>query len=59
MATAKDWPILKEMAKQGAYPEVLVAFAKAMPLGQWYGRPLVGDVNQGLGCDVLGVDLTK
>jgi hypothetical protein len=59
MATAKHWPILKEMAKQGAYPEVLLDFAAAMPSGNWYGRPLAGDVNPGLGCDSLGVPLPK
>ena len=59
MATAKHWPILKEMAKDGAYPEVLLAFVKAMPSGRWYGRPLIGDVNEGLGCDGYGVKLPK
>jgi hypothetical protein len=59
MATARHWPILKEMAKRGAYPQVLLAYAAAMPSGTWYGRPLIGDVNEGLGCDVLGVDLEK
>ncbi|HMJ96901.1 MAG TPA: hypothetical protein VK486_13670 [Thermoleophilaceae bacterium] len=57
MATAKGWPILNEMAKEGAYPEVLMEYAAAMPSGDWYGRPLTGDVNSGLGCDSLGVDL--
>jgi hypothetical protein len=28
-----------------------------MPKGEWYGRPLTGDVNSGLGCDSLGVKL--
>jgi hypothetical protein len=57
MATAKDWPVLKEMTKEGDYPEVLLDFAAAMPSGEWYGRPLAPDVNSGLGCDTLGVDL--
>jgi hypothetical protein len=57
MATAKHWPILKEMAKDGGYPGVLLDYAAAMPSGTWYGRPLIGDVNEGLGCDVFGVDL--
>jgi hypothetical protein len=30
-----------------------------MPSGEWYGRPLVGDVNSGLGCDALGVKLPR
>jgi hypothetical protein len=57
MATAKDWPILEEMAKEGAYPDVMFAFAAAMPSGEWDGRPLIGDVNPALGCEELGVDL--
>ena len=57
MQTAKDWPILAEMTKEGDYPEVLIAFVKAMPSGDWYGRPLEGDVNSGLGCSSLGVAL--
>jgi len=57
MATAKDWPVLKEMTKDGDYPEVLIAYANAMRSGKWYGRPLTGDVMEGLGCDTLGVDL--
>jgi hypothetical protein len=57
MATATGWPVLVEMEKAGDYPEVLYEFAAAMPEGKWYGRPLTGDVDSGLGCDVLGVDL--
>ena len=57
MATATGWPILHEMAKEGDYPDVLYEFAAAMPTGEWYGRPLTGDVDSGLGCDGLGVDL--
>jgi hypothetical protein len=45
------------MAKEGGYPNVMFAFAAAMPSGDWYGRSLIGDVNSGLGCDSLGVDL--
>jgi hypothetical protein len=59
MRTAKDWPILHEMAKEGAYPEVLLDYVKAMPSGRWYGRHLEGDVNSGLGCAELGVQLPK
>lgn len=59
MATAKDWPILHEMAKEGAYPEVLRAYAAAMRTGTWYGRPLEGDVEGGLGCSERGVRLTS
>jgi hypothetical protein len=58
MKTATDWPILKEMAGPGDYPEVLWSFVKAMPSGNWYGRPLEGDVDSGLGCPSLGVPLS-
>jgi hypothetical protein len=58
MKTATDWPILKEMAGPGDYPEVLWSFVKAMPTGDWYGRPLEGDVDSGLGCPSLGVPLS-
>ena len=58
MKTATDWPILKEMAGPGDYPEVLWSFVKAMPSGDWYGRPLEGDVDSGLGCPSLGVPLS-
>jgi len=58
LATAKDWPILQEMSKSGGYPQVLEELAAAMPSGQWYGRPLEGDVNSGLGCPARGIPLT-
>lgn len=58
MATAKDWPILREMSRSGAYPEILEDFAAAMRKGTWYGRPLEGDVDSGLGCSSLGIALT-
>jgi hypothetical protein len=57
LATAGDWPIVREMSKQGGYPQVLEEYAAAMPSGRWYGRPLEGDVNSGLGCSQLGVKL--
>lgn len=57
MATAKDWPILREMAKTGAYPSVLEGYAAAMRKGTWYGRPLEPDADEGLGCSDLGVKL--
>jgi hypothetical protein len=59
MRTAKRWPVLREMAKQGAYPEVLLEYVHAMPSGRWYGRPLAGDVNEALGCSQFGVDLPR
>lgn len=55
MATSPHWPVLHEMARQGAWPQVLIGYARAMRRGTWYGRPLIGDVNSGLGCSELGV----
>ncbi|HEV7846706.1 MAG TPA: hypothetical protein VGO83_10660 [Thermoleophilaceae bacterium] len=57
MAGAKRWPILQEMAKQGGYPDVMLELAAAMPSGEWFGRPLIGDVDSALGCQSRGVDL--
>jgi len=57
LATAKRWPILREMSEQGGYAQVLVDYAAAMPSGRWYGRPLEGDVDSGLGCSRFGVRL--
>jgi len=59
MATAPSWPILQEMRSQGGYPEAVDDFAKAMPSGTWYGRPLEGDADSGLGCSYLGIPLVK
>jgi hypothetical protein len=50
MATAPRWPVLHQMAREGGWPEVLIEVAKAMPRGTLNGRPLVRDVNSGLGC---------
>ena len=59
MATAPSWPILQEMRAQGGYPEAVDDFAKAMPSGTWYGRPLEGDADSGLGCSYLGIPLAR
>jgi hypothetical protein len=50
MATASRWPILRQMNAQGGWTGVLVGYAKAMRSGRWFGRPLLPDVNSGLGC---------
>jgi hypothetical protein len=59
MATAKDWPILREMSKTGDQPSILEEYAAAMPSGSWYGRPLIGDFNLGFGCYHLGIQLWR
>ena len=45
------------MEKQGGYPDVLLDYVKALPTGDWYGGPLLGELDSGLGCDSLGVDV--
>jgi hypothetical protein len=56
MATAPKWPILREMARQGGWTQVLLLYAKSMRSGKLQldtgvpGRPLIPDVNSGLGC---------
>jgi hypothetical protein len=51
MAAAKSWPILREMSKEGAYPQVVESLAAAMPSGHvWHQRPLKVDVESALLC---------
>ena len=56
MATAPRWPILREMARQGAWTQVLISYAKAMPTGTVQlnrgapGLPLTRAANSGFGC---------
>jgi hypothetical protein len=50
LQAAGSWPIFREMSKEGAYPATVLEYARAMPSRHWYGRPLLPDVNQGLGC---------
>ncbi|HEY6759397.1 MAG TPA: hypothetical protein VI318_07905 [Baekduia sp.] len=51
MGTAKDWPILKEMARSGEYPAVVRDFATGMAEpGDWHGRPLKAQAVSALGC---------
>ena len=56
MATAREWPVLNDIEAK-ALPDVLYEFVAAMPKGEWYGRPLTGDVDSALGCDRLAVEL--
>jgi hypothetical protein len=58
MATAKRWPILHEMAKDGAYPETIWELAREMPSGYWewngHRHPLLPRA-EGLGCARWGI----
>lgn len=51
---AGSWPIFEEMAKEGAYPATVLEYAEKMPSRKWYGRPLLPEVDQGLGCAERG-----
>jgi hypothetical protein len=45
LESENQWPIFREMSKEGAYPATVVEYAEAMPSGRWYGRPLLSAVN--------------
>jgi hypothetical protein len=55
MATAKHWPILHEMAKDGAYPETVWRLAVAMPSGEWRRGWRLLPHAEGLGCARWGI----
>jgi hypothetical protein len=59
MATSKHWAILHEMAKDGAYPEMVWQLAKAMPSGVWRRGPRTTwrllPRAEGLGCARWGM----
>lgn len=44
------WPVFREMAKEGAYPATVVEYARHLRSGTWFGRPLLQEAEQGLGC---------
>lgn len=50
MATSPRWPILRQMAHQGGWTQVLTGYARSMRTGDWHGRPLIPELNDGLGC---------
>jgi hypothetical protein len=56
MATSKRWPILREMAADGAYPNLIWQLAAAMPSGKWppRGGRLLPHA-EGLGCARHGI----
>jgi len=60
MATARGWPILHEMAPDGAYPQLIWELAAAMPSGEWrwrgHSRRLLPHA-EGLGCARQGIPL--
>jgi len=60
MATYKSWPVLRQMAKEGGYPETIVKLVASMPSGVWrYGphRYRLLPKAEGLGCAREGIPL--
>ncbi|HET7416615.1 MAG TPA: hypothetical protein VFJ61_03175 [Solirubrobacterales bacterium] len=59
MATSKSWPILREMAKDGAYPATIWRLAREMPSGVWVRGPRITwrllPKAEGLGCARWGL----
>jgi hypothetical protein len=41
LGSEEQWPIFREMAKEGAYPATVIEYARKMHSGVWYGRPLL------------------
>jgi hypothetical protein len=60
MATSKHWRVLREMGKEGAFPETIWALSREMPSGfwEWDGKqhPLLPKA-EALGCARLGIPL--
>jgi hypothetical protein len=60
MGTSRHWPILREMAEDGAYQSTIWQLAKEMPSGYWvwhgHRRPLLPRA-EGLGCARQGIPL--
>jgi hypothetical protein len=51
-----SWPVFRRIASEGAYPQLVVEFAEALPSGQWgQGRPLRQIINKG--CTEIGFPL--
>lgn len=58
MATAEDWPVIRQMSNEGAYGQILGHLAAAMPRGSvWKDRPLETDVESALGCADKGIPI--
>lgn len=59
MATSKSWPILREMARDGAYPATIWRLAREMPSGVWVRGPRTTwrllPRAEGLGCARWGL----
>jgi hypothetical protein len=52
-----SWPVFRRIANEGAYPQLVVEFAEALPSGHWgHGRPLRQVINNG--CAEIGFPLS-
>jgi hypothetical protein len=53
---SRSWPVFRRIANEGAYPQLVVEFAEALPSGHWgHGRPLRQIINKG--CTEIGFPL--
>lgn len=60
MATALQWPVMRQMKREGGYPETLLKLIKSMPSGVWQFGPhrwRLLPKAEGLGCARLGLPL--
>jgi hypothetical protein len=60
MATARHWPIVRQIEKEGGYPETLLKLVASMPSGIWQFGPhrwRLLPKAEGLGCARLGLPL--
>jgi hypothetical protein len=58
MATAPRWPVVRQIEREGGYPETLLKLVKSMPSGIWQFGPhrwRVLPKAEGLGCARLGI----
>jgi hypothetical protein len=58
METAKRWPIVRQIEKEGGYPETLLKLVKSMPSGVWQFGPhrwRLLPKAEGLGCAREGI----
>jgi hypothetical protein len=55
MATSRRWPILREMAKDGAYSNLVWQLAAAMPSGEWRRGWRLLPHAEALGCARWGI----
>jgi hypothetical protein len=58
ITSAPRWPLVRQLKREGAYPELLLKLAKSMPSGTWQFGPhrwRLLPKAEGLGCARLGI----